>query len=88
VFAGAQIEPDDVDGADPDPVTSARVRLDDASGSWAYRAAFLAPGDYTLALTCDAVADDPATDDAGIGFPASGQASVVSDQESVLDFTG
>jgi hypothetical protein len=39
-----------------------------------YKAAFLEAGDYTVAFTCDAGLDDPATDDA-LGF--SGAATVV-----------
>ncbi len=61
VFAGATITPDDVDGADPDPVTTAPVKLNDQSGLYEYKAAFLDPGSYTAAFTCGAAADDPAT---------------------------
>ena len=61
VFAGSGVTPDDIDGIDPDPVTTASVKQDNL-GVYRYRAAFLEAGDYTVAYTCDAAADDPAVD--------------------------
>jgi hypothetical protein len=87
VFAG-DVTPDDVDGTDPDPVTSAAVVLDADSGEWRYHAAFLLAGPYTLAPTCDAASDDPAVDDAGVGFIASEAATAVANEVVSLDFTG
>ncbi|MEN8206048.1 MAG: DUF4382 domain-containing protein [Pseudomonadota bacterium] len=49
---------DDVDGIG-DPVTSARVPND---GNFAYTAAFLPEGDYSVAFTCDANIDDNGKD--------------------------
>lgn len=63
VFAGANSNIDDVDGIDPDPVDSALVTLDTASGDFVYLIDNLAVGEYTIAFTCDAQFDDPATDD-------------------------
>lgn len=63
VFADASITPDDVDGVDPDPVTTATVKLNDQTGKYEYKAAFLDAGQYTAAFTCDAAADDPAISD-------------------------
>jgi Domain of unknown function (DUF4382) len=74
VFQGQGIAPDDIDGIAPDPVTTAAVKLDNATGHYVYRAAFLEPGTYTIAFTCDAAQDDPMTDDA-IAF--SGTADVM-----------
>jgi len=61
VFEGAGVTPDDIDGAAPDPVTVASVKLDNTV--YRYRAAFLEAGSYTLAFTCDAGADDPIAND-------------------------
>jgi hypothetical protein len=59
VYAGTSVTPDDVGGTGADPVTTALV--DTTTGQ--YRAAFLEPGTYTVALTCAAAQDNPATDD-------------------------
>lgn len=60
VFSGAGATPDDIDtdNTNPDPVTTASVNTTDGT----YKAAFLEAGDYTVAYTCDAAADDPAVD--------------------------
>lgn len=63
VFAGAGVTPDDIDGIAAEPVTTATVKLDSISGEYRYKAAFLEAGDYTVAYTCQALADDPVTDD-------------------------
>ena len=63
VFDGFDVVPDDIDGKNPDPVTSANVNWDAASGEYVYELGFLEEGDYTLALTCQADLDDPTTDD-------------------------
>lgn len=63
VFEGAGVTPDDIDGIAADPVTSATVKLDSNSGEYRYKAAFLEAGDYTVAYTCQALADDPANND-------------------------
>jgi Domain of unknown function (DUF4382) len=93
LFAGADIAVDDIDGIDPEPLTIADVRLDETSGEQRFRATFLAPGDYTLAFTCqagdDEVPDDevPAADvDDPIAFTAGVNATVVADQTVVVDF--
>lgn len=57
VFPGT-VTPNDLGGDGPDPVTTATVNLD-TSGAWRYRAAFLEPGTYTVAFTCQAASDDP-----------------------------
>ena len=63
-YEGADVSPDDV-GSPMEPLTSAGVKLDLVDdGQYGYRVAFLMPGTYTVALTCEADQDDPATDDA------------------------
>jgi hypothetical protein len=64
VFSGSGVTPDDIeeaDGADADPLVVASVAVENGSTAYAYRAAFLPPGPYTAAFTCDD--DDPAADD-------------------------
>jgi hypothetical protein len=49
-----------------------------ASGAYRYELHFLPAGSYTLALTCEADEDDPATDDA-LTFPSSATVTVPAD---------
>lgn len=87
-FAATPGAPDDEDGdgGGPDPVTSARVPDD---GVHQYKVAFLSPGDYRIAFTCDADADDPAVDDdsATVAFPSEAVVTVDANATSVHDFT-
>ncbi|MFZ5465678.1 MAG: DUF4382 domain-containing protein [Pseudomonadota bacterium] len=90
VYAGASVTPDDVcyvdnggvlsDCADPhgvNPLTSAEVSCDTSTtpATCHYATAPLVAGDYTLALTCDAEADNPAADD-NIAFLETHSATV------------
>ncbi len=62
VFEGAFVVPDDIDlsdNGDIDPVTTATIVFDTNSGDYLYEAAFLPPGDYTVAYTCNANLEDP-----------------------------
>ena len=93
VFSGSAIAPDDIDGAAPEPLTTAEVRLDDMSGAYSYRVSFLAPGDYTLAFTCQA-ADDRVPDDENPGadvndaivFTNGVDATVIDGETTTVDF--
>lgn len=67
VFAGADVTPDDYDGdgVGADPVTTALLHPVSQDGnvvSFSYTAAFLPPGPYTIALSCQAGDDDPPPD--------------------------
>jgi hypothetical protein len=64
VFAGLDVEPDDGDGADPEPVTTVDAVDTDNDGDYEYRT-LLAPGDYTIAFTCQAGNDLPDTSETG-----------------------
>lgn len=64
LFAGHGAAADDVDGAGVEPFDSSLLQRVAVGQAWTYRMAFLPPGDYTAAFTCDAAADDPAADDA------------------------
>jgi hypothetical protein len=57
VYEGLDVTPDDIDDVDPEPVTTANVRWDAQSETYRYMAAFLSPGDYTVALTCQGTDD-------------------------------
>ena len=50
-FFDGMVTPDDVDGVDPEPVTTVDAVYDMASGDYLYRTVLL-PGQYTVALTC------------------------------------
>jgi hypothetical protein len=62
LFPGPGVVPDDLDAAaapDVDPLVSAPVALDTASGEYRFRIAFLEAGDYTATFTCDGALDTP-----------------------------
>jgi hypothetical protein len=60
VYEGADVTPVDIDGSDPDPLTTGRVAVNDtAAGAYTYSIPFLSPGDYTVAFTCQGLDDDP-----------------------------
>lgn len=65
IYTGANIVPDDLEDAaaasDIDPLTVAAVEVENGSTAYRYHAAFLPPGDYTVAFTCSD--DDPTVDD-------------------------
>lgn len=67
------------------PVTAVPVRQDPDAGVYRYRANHLAEGDYTLALTCQALNDDPALQD-GISFVAAENRGVEPGSSVTLDF--
>lgn len=83
VYSGAGVTPDDV-GSAVDPATSATVEQNPA-GAYGYTAAFLAPGDYTVAFTCDADADAADVDDE-VAFADPTDATVTAGQQTTVDF--
>ena len=74
--------PDDEDGVD-DPITTAMVPDD---GAYGYTVGFLAEGDYVVAFTCDAAADDPAVDDADVTFLSKTTVHITAGQNTVQNF--
>jgi hypothetical protein len=74
--------PDDEDGVD-DPITTAMVPND---GVYGYTVGFLAEGDYLVAFTCNAAADDPGIDDAGIAFQSQATVHITAGQNTVQNF--
>ena len=85
VYSGLQISPDDIDGVDPEPVSTANVTLDPNDGMYKYTAGFLEQGDYTVAFTCQASNDMPGVDDA-IEFIMPMDAVVVAGETTIKDF--
>ncbi len=84
VFAGSGVTPDDIDGINPDPVTTATVKLD-TDGSYKYKAAFLEAGDYTIAFTCQAALDNPDTNDA-LSFSGTSTVTVTANNVTPYNF--
>lgn len=62
LFEGYDIEADDIDNQNPNPITSAAVNLN-LDGYYEYTLAFMPPGEYTLAFTCQADLDEPESND-------------------------
>lgn len=85
VFTGSGVTPDDVDGAAPDPVSSAMPQLNAGTGDYGYTVGFLAEGPYTVTFTCDADGDGPAADDTLV-FTGTQGASVTADQVTTVNF--
>jgi hypothetical protein len=75
LFEGYDIVADDIDNQNPNPMTSAAINLNPANGLYEYTFAFMPPGEYTLAFTCQADLDNPETND-GIIFSYSENISV------------
>ena len=59
VFSGHNVVPSDINQLAPDvePVTTASINYESASGKYVYETAFLPAGDYTVAITCNADLD-------------------------------
>lgn len=71
LFQGADGVPDDMDGLDAEPLASGNVGLG-GDGSYHYTIAFLTPGNYTMAYTCDAATDLPeSSEDLDFSAPAN-----------------
>ena len=83
-FKGTGVVPEDYEGQS-DLIDAANVEFDGAAGQYRYELHFLPEGAYTLALTCQADADDPSTDDA-VTFEASGNVTVTAGSTATLDF--
>ena len=63
LYEGFNVEPDDIDDRDPEPVASALVKLNSATGNYEYSFGFVPFGQYTLVMTCTSDIDDPEDDD-------------------------
>ncbi len=65
VYSGHNVVPDDIDSANNnvEPVATTTVNYDATTNKYVYTAAFLAAGDYTIAVTCNADAENLNTND-------------------------
>ena len=77
IYAGLNVEPDDIDGVDPEPVTTVDAVDGDNDGDYEYKT-MLAPGDYTIAFTCQAGNDVADTNDTGNSDPTLNKVKFVS----------
>ena len=85
--AGTVDAPDDEDGDGfgPDPITSALVADD---GVYNYKVGFLSEGDYLIAFSCDALADDPNVDNdnATVSFLSMATVTITANSNKVYNF--
>jgi len=65
------------------PLTSANVTLDNTTGNYVYTVGFLAPGNYTLAVTCAASDTSGAT---SLAFSTSQTATVTANNTTTVNF--
>ena len=80
VFTGENITPDDIDGMDAEPVSTALL-----SDTFNYSVGFLDAGVYTVAFTCQANDDDIETDDV-INFIGTGNVTVTAGATTPFNF--
>ena len=91
VFAGAGVTPDDDDGTAPDPLTTALLTAAVENGvtTFRYAAGFLPAGSYTVAFSCQAGDDVPASEagaDDPIGFVGAATVTVEAGATTTQDF--
>jgi hypothetical protein len=72
--------PDDEDGDDGDPITTAMLNDD-----YSYKVPFLSEGDYVAAFTCDADIDEAETDDA-VDFSSEAPVTITAGQNTTQNF--
>lgn len=85
VYSGSNVTPVDINTTSSvQPVTTASLTLDNATGSYDYKAAFLAPGSYTVAMTC-AANDNPNTADT-LTFSTAKNATVTANTTTTVNF--
>lgn len=85
IYSGTGVTPVDInDTSTVQPITTATLTLNNTTGDYDYTAAFLAPGDYTLAVTC-AQDDDPIAKDSLV-FSAAKNATVTANATTTVDF--
>jgi hypothetical protein len=63
LFQGEDVEPDDRDGAEPEPYLTTSLGTNFGSAGASYSFQYVPEGDYTLALTCRGDDEDATTDD-------------------------
>lgn len=84
VYEGRLESPDDIQPGDVAPLTTATVSFVD--GAYRYSVGFLEAGDYTAAVTCQGLSDNPETND-DIEFAAIiNSVTIVGGQATTQDF--
>ncbi len=68
------------------PLTTANVTQDTQTGNYTYEIGFVEAGEYSIALTCQSLDDDPALDD-NISFLQSAGLTVMAKQTTEVNFT-
>lgn len=84
LYQGADVVPDDVDGVLPDPLASGAVMLQ-GDGTYRYTIAFLSPGSYMVAWTCDAADDQPESSE-DLAFSPAANVSIVTGETTEQNF--
>jgi len=85
LFEGRNVTPDDADGQGVEPYATAPVLLD--ANGFTYRLDFLAPGDYTIAFTCNGIDENPNSDD-DLGFRATANVRINERRTTQHDIRG
>lgn len=90
LYTGSNATPGDVyvdDNGEPlddtNPVTTAGI-TQQSNGSFTYKIAYVAPGDYTVAFTCDGATDDPSTKDS-LNFTSRTNVTVTANSTATAD---
>jgi len=83
LFTGADIVPDDL-GSVASPLATTAVNLDNTTGAYKFRIAYVPTGTHTLAFTCGADDDNAETDDA-ITFATPLNATVTAGQTTTVE---
>jgi len=83
LYTGADIVPDDIGSATP-PLASTAVNLDNATGLYRFKLAFVPTGANTVAFTCAADKDAADVDDA-VTFSAPINVTVVAGQTTTVE---
>lgn len=83
LYEGFNIQPDDIGGTGPQPVTSALVKLNNSSGKFEFSFGFVPFGKYTAAFTCETDLDIQATDEV-LNFSTTKNVDITSTQPVIL----
>jgi hypothetical protein len=84
LYEGLDVVPEDIHTEETDPIATAEVHQDE-NGLYRYKMDFIGAGDYTIALTCQALDDDPEEDDE-IEFVEVASITLAEEEEVVYDF--
>ena len=83
LFANHDTAPQDIQGNNNDPLSTASVNHDDDDDRYEFTLGFVPYGEYTLTFTCDAVLDDAEEADGDVDFSSPINVTVDSNTESV-----